>query len=372
MTGLLPVLRCAASGRKDLDPTLLDEPTIQWAVRAGLAPLLCHFIASRPDLVLPDALRSADMVAQISVNETLDALEEILSGCGDLAQEVALLKGVSICQRLYPKPHLRPMGDIDLWIPEPRAALLESLLSRLGYRQQSNRPVEFYRTHHHSMPYFHPSRHVWVEVHTALLSNRNVASEPVFSPMHIKAQWVPTVFRGYKTHRLNPELEIIYLATHWALERKCFIGGALPLVDMLYLIQNEGNTLDWDRILSAIQGSPSAIHVCLMLGFLHKHRLISLPAGILERLNATPRYPLAWSEAILHRLIDRYSMEGKPFGRMTTQANLGIVWETLLTARPGWRNMIQLPFDILIPADEPRRYSLAFQFTRLMRGLGIK
>lgn len=375
MTDLLSVLRHAASGKNELDPTLLDASMIQWAVRAGFAPLICYLSEGRAwkaqDSTSRNPLRSADMVAKVSVGEALDALEEILSNSAEMAHEISLLKGISICQHLYPQPHLRPLGDIDLWIPKKWEPMLDSLLLKLGYRQQSNHPAEFYRSHHHGMPYFHPTRHIWVEVHTALFSNCQVASEPIFSSTNIASQLVPMTFRGHKTNRLSDEFEMIYLASHWALERKCFIGGAIPFVDLLYVIRKKGETLNWDQVIAAVHRSVVAIHIFLMLSFLNRHQLIRLPAGTLERLAASLQFPLGWSETILYSLIERYSMRGKEFGRMMTETNLGIAWETLLTSRPAWKNILRLPLDILMPPREPRRFKLAFQLARASRVFGI-
>lgn len=375
MTDLLTVLRYAASGEKGLNPTLLDEWTTEWAVRAGLAPLILHLNEScasgSPDLSLQSSLRSADIVAKISTGEALDALDEIFSSAPAMAQEITLLKGISICQRLYPQPHLRPLGDIDLWIPKKCEVALDSLLLKLGYRQQSNQPAEFYRTHHHGMPYFHPTRQVWIEVHTALFSNCQVATDPVFSFSNIESQLVPTNVRGHITNRLSDELEMIYLASHWAIERKCFVGGAIPFVDMLYLVREKGDELNWKWVFTAVHGSVVATHLSLMLGLLHKHRLIHLPAGILEGLAASLKFPMGWSERILYGMIERYSMRGEAFGRIMTEANLGTVWETLSSPRPAWKNILRLPLDVLIPPTEPRRFNMAFQLARVRRVLGI-
>lgn len=372
---LLPVLQCVASGENTLDPSFLDPLTIQWALRTGLAPLICHLSENRvwqsQDLSLQNSLRGAEMVARVSMGEALDTLEEIFSRAGTMTHEIVLLKGISICERLYPQPHLRPLGDIDLWIPKKCEATLDSLLLQLGFRQRSSRPAEFYRTHHHGMPYFHPTRHVWVEVHTALFSNCEVAGDPVFSSSHIESQLVPTDFRSYRTNRLSDEFEMIYLASHWAIERKCFVGGAIPFVDLLYLFRKRGGELNWERVLATLRGSVVGSHLSLMLGYLNKHQLIHLPVGILERLAVVPKFPLGWSKTILYGLIDRYSMRGTAFGRITTETNLGIAWETLLAARPAWKNILRLPLDIVMPPSEPRRFNLAFQFSRVRRVLGI-
>jgi hypothetical protein len=376
MTGLIPVLRAGVSGRNDLDPALVDPASVRWAVHAGLGPLICHIsrnhLSRIADAASQDLLRSTDMVAQLTMSDALDALEEMLAASADIAREIILLKGISTCQYLYPIPHLRTMGDIDLLLPVHRQQRIETLLFDLGYRQQSNRSAGYYETHHHSMPFFHPARQIWVEVHTALFSNANAASDPVFSPSHVWSQTVPITFRGNETNRLNPEQEMIYIATHWALERKCFAGGALPFVDLAFLIRQHGHALDWENVCGRLRGSRAATYLYLMLRFLERHEVVSIPASVMRQLSVVLQYSLGRNETILHGMIERYSMRGTPFGKVTTEANLGIIWDTLLTPQAAWKNVLGVPGNILFPPGQPRRFNLAFQFARLAGALGFR
>jgi hypothetical protein len=312
------------------------------------------------------------MVAQLTMSDALDALEEMLAASADIAREIILLKGISTCQYLYPMPHLRTMGDIDLLVPVHSQQRFETLLFDLGYRQQSNRSAGYYETHHHSMPFFHPARKIWVEVHTALFSNTDAASDPVFSPSHVRSQTVPITFRGNATNRLNPEQEMIYIATHWALERKCFAGGVLPFVDLALLIRRHGHALDWENVCGRLRDSRAASYLYLMLRFLEKHDVVSIPAPVMRQLSVVQQYSLGRNETLLHGMIESYSMRGKPFGRVTTEATLGIIWDTLLTPQAAWKNVLKIPGNILFPPGQPRRFNLAFQFARLAGALGFR
>jgi len=312
------------------------------------------------------------MVAQLAMSDALDALEEMLAASADIAREIILLKGISTCQYLYPEPHLRTMGDIDLLVPVHSQQRLETLLFDIGYRQQSSQPAEFYKAHHHSMPFFHPRKHTWVEVHTALLSNRCVASDRIFSSSHVDSQIVPMTFRGHRTNRLNYEQEMIYIAAHWALERKCFGGGVIPFVDIMYLIRNHGHEINWDHLLNSLDSSRTAIYLNLMLRYLQNHGIISLPPLLMTQLTSVQKYPLGISESILHRMIDRYSIRGRRSGRLATEANLRTLWDTLLMPHPTWQNILRTPWNILFVPTEPRRFSPAFQLARISRMLGLR
>lgn len=372
MTGLLSFIQAAcASDHKNYDVVHLDSVTIRWAVHVGLGPFVSHtcrrLLVNIDGPKSEDMLRSADLVAKVGMSDALDSLEELLAASADLASEIILLKGISTCQYLYSEPYLRTIGDIDLLISVQRRQQLETLLVDLGYRQQSSRPAEFYKKHHHSMPFVHPTKHIWLEVHTALLSDQSVALDRVFSSSHIQTQVVPMLFRGHKTNRLTYEQELVYIATHWGLERKCFAGGVIPLIDMIYLIQKHGHELDWNHIVVSLEGSQAAVYVNLMLSFLQKHGLIFLPATVMKRLTSAQKYLLGLNEFILHKLIDNYSIRGRHLGRITTETNLSNVWKTLLRPRAAWRNFLKLPWNILFAPENPRRFSPSFQFTRIFR-----
>lgn len=370
MIGLIPILR----DRNNFDLNLLDPVTIRWAIHAGIGPLIYDIHKDRfsqiTDVASQNALQSADLAAKLVMADMLDALKEILAASATMTSEITLLKGISTCQYLYPEPHLRTMGDIDLLIPVHSQQRLETILLGLGYRQQSSQPAEFYKTHHHSMPFFHPINHQWVEIHTALLSNRSVASDRAFSLMHVESQVVPILFHGYKTNRLSYEQEMVYIAAHWAFERKCFVGGVIPLVDMMYLIQKHGDEIDWDHLLVLLDGSQTAVYLNLMLRFLQKFSMVNLPKKLMVRIASTQKYHLGISETILHYLIENYSMRGKHPGQIASEANLALLWDTLLRPRPAWLNLISALWSVLSASNNPRWFSPAFQLARISRMLG--
>lgn len=374
MLGLIPILRAEGPCHSDCDLNLLDPDTIRWAIHAGLGPWIYHVHKDRlfqiSDVASRDALRNADLAAKLVMADILGALEEILAASADMASEIILLKGISTCQYLYAEPHLRTMGDIDLLIPLHSQQRLETVLLDLGYRQQSSQSAEFYKTHHHSMPFFHPIKHQWVEIHTALLSNKSVASDRVFSSMHVASQVVPILFHGYKTNRLSYEQEMVYIAAHWAFERKCFVGGVIPALDMMYMIQKQGDEMDWDHLLPLLDGSQTAVYLNLLLRFLQKNNVIHLPNNLMTRIASTQKYPLGINEAILNYLIGNYSMRGKPQGRMASEANLGLLWDALLRSRPAWLNLACAVWSVLSASHNPRWFSPSFQLARISRMLG--
>lgn len=373
---IISLLRACAEDSDNLDPKLFDEGALSWALETGLGPLLYRAIRNHSNVLTTEPCRSrlvsADLTAQIMVGECLNAVDEILAASPTLAKEITLLKGISVCQCYYPSPHLRTMGDIDLLVSKAFEPALESLLSNLGYRQQSIYPAEFYEKLHHRMPYFHPQKQVWVEVHTALFPLlARVGGDRIFSLGSVEAQINPCVCLGKERHHLSDELQIVYLSSHWAGELKR-VGGLMPVLDMIYLLKSRETRIDWDLILSLLEGSVAATRVYLMLTYLQRHELAAVPKVVVERLSSMQKNLNDASTSILHRLVDTYLVAGKPYSQLASEANIAIIWGALLEPRLPLRNLLSLPWRLLFPPGNPHRFDPRFQLRRIGSAVGLR
>jgi len=272
---LLSLLRAAYQGRDDLELAAFSEYQIRWAVKTGLGPLLFQTTKADPEATISplwQLLKSADLTARVLAGDQLNAMGEMIEACEKRGHILTLLKGISICDQHYPTAHLRTMGDIDFLVENQTLPSVESNLKKLGYRQQSERP-EFYLNHHHSMPFFHPGREIWVEVHRGLFPPESkLSTTKTFSPQNIKTQVMPSEFLGKKVTRLSPELQLVYIACHWALGLHV-IGGMVPMLDIIYLLRNTKDKFSWDKVLDWLDDSSTCTRLYLMLTYLHKYQL---------------------------------------------------------------------------------------------------
>lgn len=342
----------AAQGREDLSLAEFSEHDVRWAIETGLGPLLFRATQAHPQTPASPfwpLLRSAELTARVLTAELLEAMEEILDACAGQISSLTLLKGVSICEQYYPAPHLRPMRDIDFLVEEADLPRAEAVLRSLGYRQQSAHPAAMYATHHHSMPFYHPQRGVWVEVHRGLVPQREQQrSGRVFCLETVRSQLRPSVFHGRAVTRLSAELQIPYLASHWAQEFKT-VGGTIALLDLIYLLKHTRDTLHWERILDWMQDSAAATHLYLLLSYLDLHQLIDVTPEILSALSARQRSLGTVNRKILYMLIDRCLVKGSPLGRLGGVRTVDILWRTLLLPGSPWRNLLLVPLFLLLP-----------------------
>ncbi len=333
---LISLLRAASQCREDLPLATFDEEQIRWAIETGLGPLLFRTTKAHPQAStspLWPLLQGADLTARMLTSEQLDAMSEIIDACDGLVPTLTLLKGISICDQYYPEPHLRPMRDIDFLVEAATHPTVESLLFKLGYRQQSKSPPEVYERLHHSMPFFHPKRGIWVEVHRGLFPRKSkVGAEKVFSLDNLITQLRPSEFQGRKVSRLSDEFQVVYIASHWACDFK-FVGGMVALLDMIYLLKNNKDTIRWNRIVDWLEGSVASIDLYLMLTYLVKYKLIEIAPEILHELSLKQRSLGSLNLKIVHTLIDRYLVDGRVFGQILSHIDLDNIWDTLL--KPG-------------------------------------
>ena len=94
------------------------------------------------------------------------------------------------------------------------------------------------------------------------------------------------------------------------------------------------------------------MHLQLLVGYLERRGLTTLPAEVRRRLARPPHSLGRAPEALLHRLMDRYLMAGRPFGRLLPLHRFERVWESLLAPRRPALRLLQAALGAL---PSPRR-----------------
>ena len=348
---ILTMLAAHSAARTDLSLREFGEAEIHWAIQSGFGPLCFQVSRNNPENSLVrswHAIEAADLTARLITAEHLEAMRDILDASSGYVESITLLKGISIAEERYLKPHLRPMRDIDILVSETALARMTTILTHLGYEQVCGKMPEFYADHHHLAPFFNKQRGVWLEVHRRLLSAKNRASgNAIFDPGSVAAQIRSAKFLGRDVGRLSPELELIYSATHWAQDFK-ITGGMVALMDLLFLLRDEGLRWRWHALLERLTGTAAAA-VYLLLSYFDRCRLGNVPSDFLEQLFLIQRTFGKLSLAAAHSMLDRYAMQGKQIGTFLSRRNLSIAWDGLLRPSPSRYKPLLIPFNICVP-----------------------
>jgi Uncharacterised nucleotidyltransferase len=351
-----------------------DRRQLKWVSDAGLAPLLHRATQEGVDEVQADRremLLSAHLTAIVRHGSLIDATCEIVEACEARGIRVTLLKGISISDQYYPDAHLRPMGDIDILVSPPADTAVESTILQLGYRRK--RHHQHREGAHHGAPLYHPERRVWIEVHNALFpEDADLRRGRVFSPSHVAAHSVSSTFHGSAVNRLADELQLVYIAASWVrdLSRHGIHASFVPsLLDAVYLLNATHQTLDWDELLGWLDNPMAIGSLYVMLSYLCRNSLYQVHPPILTWLASSQDVIGPSVLRVLHSILDKYLVGGRPFSRLVRDWHVSIVLSTLLAPGLSGRKLASVPWNVLFPPSVAERYSVRFQIRRIAKAL---
>jgi hypothetical protein len=352
----------------------VDERQMQWVSNAGLAPLLYRAAREGIDQIQAERremLLSAHLTAIARHGNLINTTCEIIEACETRGVRLTLLKGMSVSDQYYPEAHLRPMGDIDVLVSPSAQTTVESAILELGYSKQPH--YQHREGAHHGAPLFHPKRRVWIEVHSALFpEDASVRSGRVFSPAHVAAQSDTSTFHGRIVNRLAHELQLVYIASSWVRDlsgygiRASFVP---PLLDAVHLLNATGHMLDWDELLGWIDNRMAAASLYVMLSYLSRLSLCRIEPRIISRLAARQDVIGPLVLRIIHGMLDRYLLGGRPFSRVIRDWHVSIALSTLLAPGSSGKKLASVPWNVLFPPSITERYSVHYQLGRIGRAL---
>jgi hypothetical protein len=365
--GVLPLLRALTTGVGSRECTDLGSAAIERVLRRGLGPVLAHvadLTGGRQHLALADRVHAADLTARALTADKYSALSDVLSAARDVQCQVVLLKGAATALRYYPAPHLRAMGDLDVLVPADCQSALEARLRVLGFRQRSHLPSESFVGRHHSMPFVHPERDIWIDVHTKVSPRQYpLAHDFRFSSAAIASQLSPIAVAGQATYTMNHELQLVYTSARWA-ERFDGERGVHAMLDAALLIRKHSDVLDWDRVLAVVRGSWAATALRLMLSYLAASDLAPVPPDALRRFATIDRHASRIAIGLLHRVITAFVIEGQPFSVAPTVHHIQLVWRSLLGPMSPTGNLLSVPYHLACPPG-PNRFSPVYALRRV-------
>lgn len=345
----LSLLRTISQGDRVPPLTAFRPKQLHWIIETGFAPLFCFLSrndSNNSDTLWWRELQAANLSVRLLNSVQLETLREILNRCEGLLPPITVLKGCSIATEFYPAAHLRVMRDLDILVKATDQPVVETVLLKMGFRQQSSNHVNFYYAHHHSMPFFHPGTGVWVEVHRDIFPrSEEVGTLRVFSGENVAAESRLSHCEGITVMRLSPELQLVYTASHWALGLIGLIhrGGLFAFLDTIFILRAAPQSIRWDAIFDWVSGSVAATHLYLLLSYLHCNRIYQFDPEVLRELFRRQKSFGRINLELAHRLIARYLVAGKiPLAR----GKLSILWETLLRNEGPVRNLASFSSEI--------------------------
>jgi hypothetical protein len=169
-----------------------------------------------------------------------------------------------------------------------------------------------------------------------------------YRPDEVQSKICPSTFRGRRVNRLTDELQVAYIASHWALspDRIYGGGGMVAMLDLIHLLKRAGD-LRWAEVLGQLEGSRASAHLYLLLGYLQRAGLLEAPPGTIERLAHMQPCLGGIGCRLLYRILDRYVVEGRDYGRLARPGTIYLTWQALLGPGPPVRNLARVPWRMI-------------------------
>ena len=213
---------------------------------------------------------------------------------------VILLKGAALAAALYPSIGLRPMGDLDLLVPEEHLAEAVACLEALGYVEPYPEMAAGLNAlvGHHVHLQSSQNIHLAVELHWTLLSHKHdryspslpwfwQQTEPFPNPQSpiSNLQYQTSNFKPPTSiFQLTPTAHLLYLCAHLMLQHGEARSSLRWFYDIHLLATREGQRIDWDELVLRAQEFHWAAALHAALAGTAARFATPLPAGFLESL----------------------------------------------------------------------------------------
>jgi hypothetical protein len=259
-----------------------------------------------------DALTASDLTARVRHAELIDTAIDTIDACARAGTRATLLKGISISGQYYPAPHLRPMNDIDILIPQSAYQAVESDLLRRGFSRPDFPSVDGL---HHGAPLHHAARNTWLELHVALFPSRSeLQFGSLFATQSVAERTIAALFHDRPIGRFTDELQVAYIASSWMNDiiHEQLDPSFLPsLFDAVFLLRGARSTLDWERLLESLDNEMATASLYVMLAYLSLHSFAQLPSGLVARIGSRQRLVGRLQLRLIHAMLDHYLVAGR-------------------------------------------------------------
>ncbi len=232
-----------------LAPSAFTHEHGAWLASQGLAPFAFYRlkqIGLLGRLPAPEqvALRTA-FVRTLAAN--LLALEEARAWASRFAEagiNAVWLKGVPLSLTVYPVPGARPMGDIDVLIPQAQVKSALALLEAV-----TGAPPAYLSTDIEARVRLGSRGQVRMDVHWHLLPPLHLRQHSDLAWFFSQQQTI--VSEGVTLHTLRPEAHLLYLCAHAEIAHR----GALALRHHfdLHRLLTQTPAFDWDLVRRQVE-----------------------------------------------------------------------------------------------------------------------
>jgi hypothetical protein len=228
---------------------------------------------------LTHRLAHASRLAQLEKH-----LADVVSRFDAARVPTLVLKGPALANSIYPKPSMRPYGDIDIVCREQDWVAAHDLLVSAGYIPVSDLtappPKVWGRKAYYHTQYYRPNEAILVEVHYDLWQ---IGLRPKLGDEFWRRA-VPVTISGTEARMLAPEDQVLHLCVH--LHHHGY-KRLIWFTDLALLLRGCPD-LDWEYVVRAAREEGVGPSIYYGLTYLERLLGVAAPAWVLRALHPAP------------------------------------------------------------------------------------
>ncbi len=261
---------------------------VESALHARVAPLLYQIVRAEKSAP-PDAIQTLRAGYELTLRYNLylfGELQRVLRELNAAAVPVIILKGAALAQVVYGDVGLRPLRDLDLYVPRDAVPRVERIVQELGYA------VPRVETQGGAALAFESQRLVLktapllsqIEIHWSLIDSP-------FYQTNLANEWfwdtaLPCSVANEPARMLGPEAQTLHLCAHLLLHH----GGSnlLWLNDVAEVIRFYYAQLDWEELLSRAPSVALTLPPRIILPQVAEEWGAPIPSNVVAKLRELP------------------------------------------------------------------------------------
>ena len=210
-----------------------------------------------------------------------DAAASLIGSLSRVVSRVVVIKGLALAAHVYPHRALRPMGDVDLLVPEGEFGAAVGCLEAEGWRAVAREPASR-MLHLHGQAFAGPAP-MEVDLHRhALMESCAGGADAGFL-----ARSVPFVSGDVRAWTLSPADHLLSVCVHGL--RWSPVPPVHWVADAVLLLRREPAALDWDVLVSEARARDLCLPLLLALNFLGSEFGAAVPTEVLANLRRHSR-----------------------------------------------------------------------------------
>jgi hypothetical protein len=241
----------------------------------------CH---SRISPVELDYFRKLYLRTHAENTRHLLFMETLSERFNDAGLQLTLLKGSAMVLLYYKKAGLRPMSDLDVFIPFEKKDIALGILKSMGCKPKSGRPKHLFQSYFkwlHGYEFYSPDGQ-WIDLHWHILPEccRQETDD------ELRSGAVDFVHNGVHYSALNPSDQLLHAFVQGArCEGFAYLRWA---ADAATIIQHPGVDINWHRLIRLAKKYRLILPVRDGLNYLKDRIGIPVPGYVLQELNNLP------------------------------------------------------------------------------------